>query len=205
MEALEVSRPTLREGLRILESEGLITVRRGSRGGARVQVPSTDVAARYAGLVLQYRGATLADVFQARVIVEAPAAGTLARQRDRTATVAALRGWVVDNPRLDGPEHAARANGFNRLVVALTGSETLVLITAMLEAICDDAISRYTAVPRADDAQLLRRAARTRTKLIGLVSDGEADGAESLWRSYLSESGKRLLASDGATVLDLVT
>ena len=54
MEQFSVSRPTLREAFRILESEGLITIRRGARGGARVQVPTTEVAAGYVGLVLQY-------------------------------------------------------------------------------------------------------------------------------------------------------
>ena len=81
MDEFAISRPTLREAFRILESEGLITVRRGARGGARVQIPTSEVAARYAGLVLQHRGTTLADVLDARVIVEAPAAGIVAGRR----------------------------------------------------------------------------------------------------------------------------
>ena len=46
MEQFAVSRPTLREAFRVLESEALISVRRGARGGARVHAPNGDVAAR---------------------------------------------------------------------------------------------------------------------------------------------------------------
>src|ERR1051325_1239182 len=81
MEQFGVSRPTLREAFRVLESEALITVRRGSRGGARIDVPNDSVAARYAGLVLQYRGATWADVLEARAVIEPPCAGLLAARR----------------------------------------------------------------------------------------------------------------------------
>ncbi len=56
MEQFGVSRPTLREAFRILESESIITVLRGARGGARVMAPDASVAARYTGLLLQYQG-----------------------------------------------------------------------------------------------------------------------------------------------------
>src|SRR5438105_15059508 len=103
MEQFGVSRPTLREAFRVLESEALITVRRGSRGGARVHVPNGDVAARYAGLVLQYRGATLADVLEARLIVEPPCAAQLAARRTaadlrRLRAAADEADAVIDDP-----------------------------------------------------------------------------------------------------------
>src|SRR5690606_34497762 len=70
LDAFAVSRPTLREAFRVLEAEGLISVRRGAHGGARVQTPSSRVAARYAGLVLQAQSTTLADVLDARTLLE---------------------------------------------------------------------------------------------------------------------------------------
>src|SRR6266705_1959172 len=78
MEQFSVSRPTLREAFRILEAETLISVRRGSRGGARVVAPDTSVAARYVGLLLQIKGATINDVYEARMISEPPCARLLA-------------------------------------------------------------------------------------------------------------------------------
>src|SRR3954452_8605373 len=135
-----ISRPTLREAFRILESEGLITVRRGARGGARIQIPSSDVAARYAGLVLQHRGTTVADVLEARVIVEAPAARMLAERRNRASIANRLQA------RLDlvGAEEAGRFHEFNALVVELTENQTLILLTAMLEHISQAAALSYT-------------------------------------------------------------
>jgi DNA-binding FadR family transcriptional regulator len=81
MRQFGVSRPTLREAFRVLESENLIIIRRGARGGARVLAPSADVAARYAALLLQFRGATLVDVYRAREIIEPPMVRLLAEKR----------------------------------------------------------------------------------------------------------------------------
>ena len=45
MEQFGVSRPTLREAFRLLESDSLVTIRRGPPGGARVTVPGPEAAA----------------------------------------------------------------------------------------------------------------------------------------------------------------
>src|SRR6516165_9810097 len=48
-----VSYPSVREALRILKTEGLVTVRRGSVGGAEVHRPDESAAAYHLGLALQ--------------------------------------------------------------------------------------------------------------------------------------------------------
>src|SRR3954466_1448701 len=80
-----VSRPTLREAIRVLEAERLVEVRRGSRTGARICVPGPEVVARPAGLLLELSGATLGDVMTARVTIEPPAARLLAASGTATA------------------------------------------------------------------------------------------------------------------------
>src|ERR1700752_296139 len=107
-----VARTTVREALRILESEGLLIVRRGARGGARIRTPSVSNVARYIGLVLQCEGATLRDVYDARLMLEAPAAGLLASGDDRGDIVAALREALADEEGvLDDPVELSRAYG----------------------------------------------------------------------------------------------
>src|SRR5881397_2852890 len=78
MEHFHVSRPTLREAVRVLESEGLVEVRRGSRTGARVRVPGPEAVAKPAGLLLELSGATIADVMVARAGMEPMAVRLLA-------------------------------------------------------------------------------------------------------------------------------
>ena len=68
MKEYDVSRPTLREALRLLEAQELVSVRRGSRRGPVVSLPDISVAARSIAIQLQLRHATLADVYRFRII-----------------------------------------------------------------------------------------------------------------------------------------
>src|SRR5690348_11968170 len=68
LERFPVSRPSLREAFRILETEGLVQVRRGRVGGAVVRRPTVDGAAYYLGLLLQSNSVNLSDLAGARLI-----------------------------------------------------------------------------------------------------------------------------------------
>src|ERR1700722_14195902 len=98
---LGVSKPTLRQAIRILESESLVTVRRGARGGMHVSVPRIETAAGYAATVLEFRGTTISDLFEAAAALEGHCAAMLARSRnieqlERLRTAAAAEAAVRD-------------------------------------------------------------------------------------------------------------
>jgi DNA-binding FadR family transcriptional regulator len=161
-----------------------------------VKEPSSDVAAGYAGLVLQHRNTTIADVLQARIVVEAPAARMLAERRDHTRVADRLQA-AFDSSEIE----RVHFHEFNALVVELTENETLVLLTAMLEQICQ---ATALAMPQAeDDDTLARRIRRTRQKLIDLVRAGDADGAEEHWRKHLTGAGRVLASRTGTALIDL--
>ena len=105
VERFGVSRPSLREALRILEAEGLITVVRGVLGGVVVHEPDERMTARTAALVLQARNVSLADVYEARSLLEPTAVRVIASLRSRRAAAAELRQLIKQQERvIDDPE-----------------------------------------------------------------------------------------------------
>ena len=78
---LGCSKPVVREALRILETEGLVEVRRGVGGGARVRHPSISDAAKTMGVYLQIGDVAVLDVWTARDRIIAAAVERLADDR----------------------------------------------------------------------------------------------------------------------------
>ncbi len=74
---LSVSRPTLRQAAKIVESDRLISVRRGIKGGFYATRPNAADAIKALARYLRLNGATIADVFAVTKLV-AEEAGALA-------------------------------------------------------------------------------------------------------------------------------
>jgi len=208
MEEFGVSRPTLREAFRILEAEGAITVRRGVRGGARVQVPDIDVAARHAGLLLQYRGTLLSDVYEVRTVLE-PAAARMAAKRRTSADLARLQDAVdrqrdsVEDP---GASFAADAE-FHRLIVELSGNETLQVLAGMVSNIIREGDRSYAeSHDWQTEQELAKIAVRAHARLVELIRKRSGDEAEDFWKKHLAESAKIVLGDRAsATVVELLS
>lgn len=107
MDHFQVSRPSLREAVRVLESDRLVEVRRGSRTGARVRVPGPEIVARPAGFLLEMAGTTLADVMTARMGIE-PYAARLLAEDGTAAAHRELRELIEEIPLHGRPASWAR-------------------------------------------------------------------------------------------------
>jgi GntR family transcriptional repressor for pyruvate dehydrogenase complex len=204
-----VSRPTLREAFRVLESEALISIRRGSRGGAQVHTPSGDVAARYAGLVLQYRGVTLGDVHEARLVLEPPAAAMLASRRTKKTITALEKALAAEAASVDDPLEFARTSAhFHEQVLELAGNKTLAVFADMLESIVElhlrAVMKEASATGRPTATGERRTAHKAHARLVELVKKGDADAAADYWKGHLEGLRNFLLGgSNPKTVVDL--
>lgn len=136
-ERFGVSKPTLREAIRILDAEHLVSTRRGKLGGAIVHRPTVKGAAYTLGLLLQGQGAPQSDVLDALSMIEPRCVALCARRKDRARTVVPLLRKAVDE--LAAQEEGSPASFllaerlFHNELVAGCGSPTLAAVVGALE------------------------------------------------------------------------
>ena len=193
-----VSRPTLREALRLLESESLIAISRGQHGGARVIAMDLGSAARQVGVFLQAAGTTLEDVWLARTIIEPPAARLLAARRDRDA-FAALEANLAEArvaAQHDLIRYADLTAEFSMLITRHCGNRTLALFAALIQDIIRRQHEHVTARTLADIKvdRLRQRGIANRERALDLMRRGTPDEAERFWRAHLSQMRDLVLA-----------
>jgi DNA-binding FadR family transcriptional regulator len=220
IEKFGVSRPTLREALRVLEAEGLVEIRRGTRGGAMIRKPAIDDMARIFGTYLQMEQTTIGDLYLARQVFE-PAAARLAAANPDAGP--ALDEALAAEERLMAASGDEAVVGtlvdFHDTVLELSGSTTLTALGRLLAAVVAKDVMQalsfsqgqttlgaafISAPGPAARKKTFRAAHRSHQELADAIKAGDGDLAEGLMRTHLEGLWRRFSKSANANqVVDL--
>lgn len=195
VERFNVSLVSLREALQILETEGLVSVRRGNRGGAVVHAPAKSSAAYMLGLVLQSESVGIADLGAALREVE-PACAALAAQRpDRADRLVPELKQLNDEmaEHLDnGPGFTEIGRRFHDLVVRGCGNRTIIAVVGTLETLWTSHEQQWAdeSAARGSYPSLGKRRAvlNTHLKLAEMIEAGDVDRARRISARHLADS-----------------
>jgi GntR family transcriptional regulator, transcriptional repressor for pyruvate dehydrogenase complex len=195
LEEFRVSKPSLREALRILETEGLITVRRGNVGGAFVHAPNHGDAGYMIGLVLESRNVSVADLAEAIRNVEPICAALCAGRGDRKrAVLPKLRAIQQEMRRRSDDEIAFSDLGrqFHEALVALCGNETMKVVIGTLEAVWSarerDWAQRASSARRFPKPETREAGLHAHERILELIEAGDGAGAARAAKRHLESS-----------------
>ena len=195
-----VSPPALREAIHILETDGLISVRRGNVGGAVVHQPTAERTAHMISMVLQARSATPVDVSAALMHLEPVCAGMCAEREDRMTEVVPYLQHEIDIQTAqfdDISQYVPNARRFHETLVSRCGNEPMILLIGSLELIW----SAHESSVWTDDGgqapmagKTKRAALRDHQRLLDAIRDGNPTRAIRLAQDHLAVARRKTLA-----------
>jgi DNA-binding FadR family transcriptional regulator len=203
-----VSLPSIREAMRILETEGLVTVVRGNVGGAIAHTPQVGGVAYMLGLVLQARRTPLGEVAAALREIEPVCVALCASRPDRREVVVPQLRRAQEaavHALGNGEEYVRHGRLFHEALVAGCGNQVLILIAGALEAIWSVQEKHWAqrALRRGNFPyqDLPVESVEPHERLIGLIEEGDAEAARSYAQEHLSRSQRYALGDAGSDKL----
>lgn len=191
-EQFGVSRITVRDALRVLESQGLIQIKVGARGGAFIAAPSVDPVSQSLSNMLRLKQATLTDLVEARILVE-PHVAAMAADRATPDDLAAME-------RAIAAAREARASGdryfiptsvtFHLALAEAARNPVLLFAVNSFRALFHEALS---ALLPADD--MAERAIADHQKILDAIRARDGERARDVMREHLSYFAERVGAS----------
>ena len=193
-----LSRGSVREALRILHTEGLITTRSGRLGGSMARRPGDDALARYIGLFVQGRGISLMSLLQVRESIE-PSIASLAalnRTQEELAELAAITRRVegaYENLPLYLTENV-------KWHVAIASASHNELLKAFITAI-SGLVFKASAIDNFASEEIRTLVIKAHRRILQAIVDRDAEAASRRMARHLQALTKQMRAFVSAPVV----
>ena len=181
LERYGVSRASLREALRILETQGLITIKPGPGGGPSVGAIDSRDFGRMATLFFQVLRVDLGSVIEARLVIE-PVMAKLAAERHDPELNGQLQ-EIVGRHRVDLPdkEWLAVTQAFHAMVCGMSGNPLLNLLAAALKDIYTDRVAGFVFPQENRD-----HVVRVHEEIGRAIIEGDGETAQRLMHDHMA-------------------
>lgn len=184
IDAYGVGRATLREALRLLETRGILSIRRGPGGGPVVRRPRPEDLSEALTLILQFEKASLRQVLHTRMALE-PSVARLAAVNITDEQIDALQATVdltlgnVDSQRV----FLEQNRRFHGLIAEASGNAVMSLFVDTLKYIADGAIVgvEYSVKRR-------RGAAAAHQRIVDALRAHDAERVAESMKEHLEEA-----------------
>jgi DNA-binding FadR family transcriptional regulator len=152
-----VSKPTLREAVRILENRSVATMRRGPGGGLIVTAPKAALAEEGAALYLEYRRVSLEQLAAVRRSLELSCIDLAVANLDESG-IERLRAVVIDEQANGHDDTDVSPTGFHLVLADLTGNPVISLFVGIIIRLMNERFeSRGRRDLTADDLHTIHR------------------------------------------------
>jgi GntR family transcriptional repressor for pyruvate dehydrogenase complex len=195
IDRFRVSPPSVREALRILEAEGLISVLRGREGGAIVHPPRLEKVTYMLGMVLQAEAVPVEDAVAAYGRLEPALAAQCSEREDRAETVVpalhenlARARDVVD----DAHDYRLVAKQFHNILVSHSENRTVTALIGVLNTLVSSQVRRLANesgyLQPFDDLAMRQASLREHEALAEAIAAGDPARVYTLAREHMSEA-----------------
>lgn len=175
-EAAGLSRASVREALRMLEVEGLITTRQGRNGGSAAKRPTREAVVKSVNMFIRGQNILFRSLLETREAIE-PACARLAALHRTESDVAELESLhaSLEMAYADIPEFLDANLRWHLAVVRASHNELLI---AFILAI-SDALHAGTDLENFNSDEVRRTVLRAHRRVTDAISEGDGDAA---WR-----------------------
>jgi DNA-binding FadR family transcriptional regulator len=191
-----VSRTSLREALRLLEVQGLISLKPGPGGGPVVGTVEPSFLARTLALYFHLSGSCYADVMRTQVLLESTCARLAAMNPDRERF---MRPWFVQEMPDDLSAYRDLTTGFHGAVYELAANPVLSLLTQAATHIVTQHV-----IMTMDPVELRAPIVDEHAQLAEIIASGDADTAEREMAAHFQRQHDHFSARSPARLQEII-